>query len=114
MDASTNHQLDFSVGCANGRHYNNFFQKGNPKKMLKTLLELVHTYLCGLMKITSMGGAQFFMTFTNDNTMMMWAHFLKQKSKVLVAFKEFQTMVETSSRKNIKSIWSDNGGEFIF
>ncbi len=54
------------------------------------------------------------MTFTNDNTMMVWAHFLKQKSKALVAFNEFQTMVETSLGKNINSIQSDNGGEFIF
>jgi hypothetical protein len=53
------------------------------------------------------------MTFINDNTKMVWAHFLKQKSKVLVAFKEFQTMVETSLGKKIKSIWNDNGGEFI-
>jgi hypothetical protein len=44
------------------------------------------------------------MTFTNDNTMMVWAHFLKQKSKALVAFNEFQTMVETSLGKNINSI----------
>ncbi len=57
MDASTNRQLDFIEGCVNGRQCNNSFQRKNPKKMFKTLLELVHTYLCGLMKITSMGGA---------------------------------------------------------
>jgi hypothetical protein len=31
-----------------------------------------------------------------------------------VVFKEFQAMVETSSRRKIKAIWGDNGGEFIF
>ncbi len=35
------------------------------------------------------------------------------KIKALVVFKEFQAMVETSSRRKIKAIWSDNGGEFI-
>jgi hypothetical protein len=44
------------------------------------------------------------MTFIDDDTMMVWAHFLKQKSKALVAFNEFQTMVETSLGENIKSI----------
>jgi hypothetical protein len=44
---------------------------------------------------------------------MVWAHFLKQKSKALVTFKEFQAMVETSLGKKIKSIWSDNSNEFI-
>jgi hypothetical protein len=87
MDVTTNHQLDFCGGYANGRQCKNCFQKGNPKKMLKTFLELVHTYICGLTKITLVGGARFFMTFINDNTMMVWAHFLKQKSKALVAFK---------------------------
>jgi hypothetical protein len=47
------------------------------------------------MKMTSVGGAQFFTTFTYDNTRMVWAHFLKQKSKPLVAFKKFQAMMET-------------------
>lgn len=104
MDARTNHQLDFCGGYVNGRQCKNSFQKGDPKKMLKTFLELVHAYLCGLMKITSVGGAQFFMTFIDDNTMMVWAHFLKQKSEALVTFKEFQTMVETNLSKKIKSI----------
>jgi transposase InsO family protein len=45
---------------------------------------------------------------------MVWAHFLKQKLEALVAFKEFQTMVETILGKKIKSIWSDNSSEFIF
>jgi hypothetical protein len=40
--------------------------------------------------------------------------FLKQKSKALVVFKEFQAMVETSSRRKIKAIRKDNGGEFIY
>jgi len=39
--------------------------------------------------------------------------FLKQKSKALVIFKELQAMVETSSRRKIKAIQSDNGCEFI-
>jgi hypothetical protein len=57
MDVRTNHQLDFCVGHANGRQCKNSFQKGDPKKMSKTLSEFVHTYLCGLMKITLVGGA---------------------------------------------------------
>jgi hypothetical protein len=44
---------------------------------------------------------------------MVWTFFLKQKSKALVVFKEFQAMVEINSRRKIKAIRSDNGGEFI-
>jgi hypothetical protein len=75
-------------------------------------LEVVYTCLCGLMKMMSMGWAQLFVTFTNDNTKIVWTHFRKQTLEALVSFKEFQVMVETSSGKNIKSIWSDNDHEF--
>jgi hypothetical protein len=50
------------------------------------------------MKTTSVGGAKYFMTFMDDNTMMLWIYFLKQKLEVSVVFKEFQTMVEISSK----------------
>jgi hypothetical protein len=35
---------------------------------------------------------------------MGWILKKKEKSKVLVVFKEFQTMVETNSRRKIKAI----------
>jgi len=57
MDVRTNHQLDFCGGYVNGRQCKIFFQKGDPKKMFKTFLKLVHIYLCGLTKITLVGGA---------------------------------------------------------
>lgn len=46
-----------------------------------------------------MKGAWFLMIFTNENTKVVWTHFLKSKSKSLATFKEFQAMVETNSRK---------------
>jgi hypothetical protein len=44
---------------------------------------------------------------------MLWIYFLKQKLEVSVVFKEFQTMVEISSKWKIKAICCDNNGEFI-
>jgi hypothetical protein len=61
------------------------------------------------MKMTLVEGAWFLMIFTNENTKVVWTHFLKSKSKSLATFKEFQAMVETNSRKKIKCIWNDNG-----
>jgi hypothetical protein len=54
-----------------------------PPKFHRSPLELVHTYLCGSMKTTLMGGVKYFMTFMNDNTRMVWTYFLKQKSEAL-------------------------------
>ncbi len=99
MDVKTNQQLAFCVGCANGKHCKNPFKKGDPKKIFTILLKLVHIDLCGSMKMTLMKGAWFLMIFTNENTKVVWTHFLKSKSKSLATFKEFQAMVETNSRK---------------
>jgi hypothetical protein len=57
-----------------------------------------------------MGGAQFFMTFTDDCTKMIWTYFLKKKSKALVVFKEFQTMVENSLERKIKVVHNKSVG----
>jgi len=64
------------------------------------------------MKTTSMGGAKYVMIFMDDNTIMLWTYFLKQKLEALAIFKEFQAMVEISSKRKIKAIQSDNNGEF--
>jgi hypothetical protein len=56
------------------------------------------------MKTTSMGGAKYFMTFTNDNTIMLWTYFLKQKLEALEVFKKFEVVVEINSKRNIKAI----------
>jgi hypothetical protein len=52
MDVKIDQQLDFCIGSINDKQCKDSFQKGDPKKMLKTLLELVHIDLCGPMKMT--------------------------------------------------------------
>ncbi len=102
-DPKLDRQLAFYVGCANGKQCKNPFQKGDPKKIWQSPLELVHTYLCRLMKTISVEGSQFFMTFTNDYTKMVWIYFRKKRSEALVVFKKFQVVVENSLERKIKS-----------
>jgi hypothetical protein len=77
MNVKTDHQLDFCKGCVVGKQCRNPFQKGEPQKNHQSPFKLVHTDLCGSMKTTSVGGAKYFMAFT-DNTIMLWTYFLKQ------------------------------------
>jgi hypothetical protein len=113
MNVKTDHQLDFCIGCVVGKQCKNPFQKGDPQKTHQSPFKLIHTNLCSSMKTTSVGGAKHFMTFTNDNTIMLWTYIMKQKLEALVVFKEFQAMVEVSSKRKIKAIQSHNNGEFI-
>lgn len=50
-------------------------------------LALVHTYICGMIHPTFLGGVHYFISFTNDFSCFTWLYFLKQKSKTLQAFK---------------------------
>ena len=74
-------------------------------------LELVHTDLCGPMRIKSLQGDLYFMLFVDDFTRMCWVFFLKEKLEVLKKFKTFKILVENEIGKKLKCLRSDNGGE---
>ena len=46
----------------------------------KDILELVHTDICRPMQTRSLGGAYYFLLFTDDCTRFSWIYFLSKKS----------------------------------
>ena len=57
-----------------------------PKKIEKEThqpLQLVHSDLSGPMKVDSVGGRTYVLTFTDDDTRFIKAYFIKSKSEVL-------------------------------
>ena len=53
------------------------------------------------------------LTFIDDFSGYCWVHFLKHKSKVFGLFKVFKALVENHSRRKLKVLRSDNGGEYV-
>lgn len=53
------------------------------------------------------------MTFIDDYTRKIWVYFLKEKSKAFMKFVEFRAMAERQSGYKLRTLRSDNGGEFI-
>ena len=51
-------------------------------------------------------------SFIDDYSHKTWIYFLKKKDEVFESFKEFKALVENLSEKRIKTLRSDNGGEF--
>ena len=76
------------------------------------MLELVHSDVCGPLKVKSYGGASYFVTFIDDYSRKLWVYALKTKDHVLEKFKEYHALVERQSGKKLKCIRSDNGGEY--
>lgn len=67
------------------------------------------------MSVTSLGGFLYYVIFVDDQSRKTWTYFLKCKesNEVLTRFKEFKALVENMSGKRIKTLRSDNRGEYI-
>ena len=99
-------------GCVVGKNT----KKSFPHSLRKTkyLLEQVHSNLCGPIFLPSIGGFFYYVIFVDDFSRKTWIYFLKCKEseEILSKFKEFKTITENSSRKNIKVLRTDNGKEY--
>lgn len=74
--------------------------------------ELVHSDVCGPMSYTSLGGARFFVIFKDDYSKWIRVHFMKNKSEVPIHFECFLALIKNESGNCIKTLRSDNGGEY--
>ena len=64
------------------------------------------------MSSTSLSGFEYYITFIDDYSRKTWIYFLKANSEVFEKFKEFKALIENLLDKRIKTLRSDNGGEY--
>ena len=77
------------------------------------ILEILHTSLCGPIGVESYGGEKFFILFVDDYFRMMTAMYLRKKLEAFEKLKWYLAKVEKETRKRLKCLRSDRGGEFI-
>lgn len=53
------------------------------------------------------------LTFIDDFSKFTWVYFLKQKFEVFENFLDFKAFAKRQSRKFIKILRTDNGGEYV-
>ncbi|XP_074363933.1 uncharacterized protein LOC141704625 [Apium graveolens] len=87
-----------------------FTKSGRTLKTKK--LELVHTYVYGPTTVALLDKSLYYVTIINDFTKKIWVYFLKNKSDVFSTFKKWKTEVENLTGLKVKSLMSDNGGEY--
>lgn len=107
-----NVKLEKCEHCFAGKQNRVSFKKHPPSRK-SGLLDLVHSDVCGPLKVKSFSGALYFVTFIDDCSRKLWVYALKTKDQVLDVFKEFQALVERQTGKKLKCLRSDNGGEYI-
>ncbi|KAG4032061.1 hypothetical protein PC123_g28911 [Phytophthora cactorum] len=64
------------------------------------------------MQTSTFSGKRYFVTFTDDKSHFCVVYLLRNKSEVTDKFAEFVAMAETQTGKRVKTIRSDNGGEY--
>jgi Reverse transcriptase (RNA-dependent DNA polymerase)/gag-polypeptide of LTR copia-type/Integrase core domain/GAG-pre-integrase domain/Domain of unknown function (DUF4219) len=104
--------LPFCEACIQAKQSRKPFKSSNYSVQSTCKLELVHSDVCGPMSVPSLGGARYFVTFIDDFTRCCRVYFLKHKSEVLDKFKEYESEVTNKSGQKIKTIRTDNGGEY--
>ena len=78
-----------------------------------TILERIHTNMCGPFSVVSTENHGYYVIFVDDLSRKCWIFFMQKKSKTFSKFCEFKALVEKESMKQVKALRSDNGGEFI-
>jgi Integrase core domain/GAG-pre-integrase domain len=101
----------FCEGCVIGKQTRRQF--GKSKFSATRPLELIHTDICGPITPGSFNRKEYFITFIDDCSRKCWVYFIEKKSEAFETFKKFKIMVEKTTGKNIQSLRSDRGGEYL-
>eukprot|EP00253_Pinus_taeda_P014280 PITA_14280 len=108
-DFSTDH-FDTCRGCAMGKFAKSPFPSSDSRAT--GILDLIHSDVSGRMSHVSLSGYEYYVLFIDDHSRRTWIYFLKTKSEFFKRFQEFRALVETQTGWKIKSLRSDNGGEY--
>jgi hypothetical protein len=110
IDIKADEALPVCETCVKGKQTRKPFTRSVSQST--ELLELVHTDVCGPMRVNSLAGSRYFVTFIDDKSRWCEVYFMKKKSEVIEKFKEYKCLVEKKTERKIKTVRSDNGTEY--
>ncbi|MCO5611034.1 hypothetical protein L7F22_065284 [Adiantum nelumboides] len=76
-------------------------------------LQLVHSDVCGPMRMPSVGNSLYFVTFIDEFSRFCWVYPLKAKSDVFANFQHYVSMVENETGCKVQTLRTDRGGEYM-
>jgi hypothetical protein len=106
--SSEHHEL--CKGCTLGKYTKTAFPSSDSKAA--RILDLIHSDVCGPMSSASLIGSLYYVVFIDDFSQKSWIFFMKTKGQVFNRFREFKALVENQTRKKIRVLRSENGGEY--
>lgn len=97
--------------CAKGKQTKLPFKTSETES--NDILELIHSDLMGPQKTRSLGHALYLLTFIDDFSRKVFVYFLRKKDETFSKFVEFKALIEKQTGKEIKTLRTDNGGEYM-
>ena len=115
---TNNKNFDFNVKidnplcseCIRGKQVEKHFKISSSRATKP--FDLIHTDVCQSSS-PSVSNKKYFITFLDDHTSFLWTVPIEHKSDVTSVIKNFVRSVKNRFGKNIKTIRSDKGGEYI-
>ena len=104
-------EMEFCESCTEAKAHRLPFRQ-RTSMLAQEPLELIHSDVCGKIGTKSLSGGEYFVTFIDDHTRYVWIYILKKKAEVLRCFREWKAIVETATGRKVKTVRSDNGGEY--
>ena len=96
--------------CLRGKMVRKSFPKISDKQT--ALLDIIHTDVCGPMRVESLGRAKYFVLFIDDKSRWCEVRFVHSKADVFRKTVEFVDLVKNQKGMTVKCIQSDNGTEY--
>ncbi|KAL0315483.1 UNVERIFIED_CONTAM: Retrovirus-related Pol polyprotein from transposon RE2 [Sesamum radiatum] len=81
--------------------------------IINSLLDLIHTDICGSLNTPTRGGYSYFLTFTDDHSRYGYAYLMRYKPEAFGRFKEYRFEVENQTGHKINALWSNPSGEYL-
>uniref|UniRef100_A0A2N9HUM1 Integrase catalytic domain-containing protein n=1 Tax=Fagus sylvatica TaxID=28930 RepID=A0A2N9HUM1_FAGSY len=103
-------KLDFCKYCVMGKQCRVRFKTATHNT--KGKLDYVHSDIWGPVRVSSKGGAQYFMSFIDDYSRKVWVYFLKNKFDAFATFKKWKAKVENHTGRKLNCLRTDNGTEY--
>lgn len=83
------------------------------REKAQNLLECFHSVVCGPMQTSTHNGERYFVTFVDEASGRIALSLLQGKHQVLENFASYRHKAEREMGKNIKTLRSDGGGEYV-
>ncbi|THH14813.1 hypothetical protein EW146_g5572 [Bondarzewia mesenterica] len=102
----------FCESCVFAKAHRKPVPKTREGERAKTFGGEVHSDLWGPVRVTTLSGRRYYVSFTDDKMRITHLYLLRTKFKTFPAYKKFEALCKTQHNAAVQILHSDHGGEY--